>query len=64
MSPLVLLTVQGGQRAIEFNRLTGVKEIVVGEGTHFCVPWLEWPIIFDIRTRPRMIKSVTGTRGE
>ena len=26
------------------------------------IPWLEWPIIFDVRTRPRAIKSSTGTR--
>ena len=26
------------------------------------IPWFEWPIIFDVRTRPRAIKSQTGTR--
>ncbi|CAE7842334.1 PHB1 [Symbiodinium sp. KB8] len=57
-----IYSVQGGQRAVEFNRLTGVKDAVVEEGTHFCLPWFEWPIIFDVRTRPRMIKSMTGTR--
>lgn len=33
------------------------------QGTHFVIPWIERPIIFDVRTRPRAIKSVTGTRG-
>lgn len=45
-----------------FNRLVGVKKDVISEGTHLVIPWFEWPIIMDIRTRPRAIKSQTGTR--
>jgi hypothetical protein len=26
------------------------------------VPWLQTPTIFDIRTRPRSISSITGTK--
>lgn len=51
-----------GERAIVFNRLVGVKETVYAEGTHMVIPYFEWPIIFDVRTRPRAIKSQTGTR--
>ena len=40
----------------------GVKPFVLSEGTHVAIPWFEWPIIFDVRTRPRAIKSTTGTR--
>ena len=54
--------VKPGERAIVFNRLSGVKNAVYGEGTHIVTPWFEWPIIFDVRTRPRAIKSQTGTR--
>jgi prohibitin 2 len=54
--------VKPGERAIVFNRLSGVKPHVYGEGTHVVVPWFEWPIVFDVRTRPRAIKSQTGTR--
>lgn len=54
--------VKAGERAIVFNRVTGVKAFVYGEGTHAVVPWFEWPIVFDVRTRPRAIKSQTGTR--
>lgn len=54
--------VRPGERAIVFNRLEGVKGHVYGEGTHLVLPWFEWPIIFDVRTRPRAIKSQTGTR--
>lgn len=55
--------VRPGERAIKFNRVKGVLPDAVSEGTHFLVPWLEWPIVFDVRTRPRAIKSTTGTRG-
>ena len=53
----------GGHRAVIFDRFQGIKPDVIGEGTHFMVPWLHKPIIFDIRTRPRSIPSVTGTKG-
>ncbi len=36
----------------------------VGEGTHFRIPWVQQPNIMDIRTRPRTISSVTGTKGK
>ncbi|KAH3900915.1 probable Prohibitin-1 [Saccharomycodes ludwigii] len=54
--------VQGGSRAVIFDRLSGVKSQVVGEGTHFLVPWLQKPIIFDVRTKPKSIATNTGTK--
>ena len=32
-------------------RFVGVKKEVVGEGTHFMIPWVQRPIIYDIRAR-------------
>lgn len=60
----VLLTVDGGQRAVIFDRFAGVKDEVIGEGTHFLVPWLQKPILFDIRSTPRVISTITGSKGE
>ncbi|KAG8366796.1 hypothetical protein BUALT_Bualt16G0005000 [Buddleja alternifolia] len=57
-----LYTVDGGQRAVLFDRFRGVIEDTVGEGTHFLVPWLQKPYIFDIRTRPHTFSSVSGTK--
>lgn len=57
-----LYTVQGGHRAIVFNRLTGIKDEIQGEGTHLRVPWFEWPVQYDVRTKPRNIASLTGSR--
>lgn len=54
--------VKGGSRAVIFDRLSGVKETVSSEGTHFLVPWLQRAIIFDVRTRPRNIATTTGSK--
>lgn len=54
---------EGGHRALLFNRLIGVKEEVQLEGMHFMIPWFEMPIIYDIRPKPRMIQSLTGSKG-
>lgn len=54
--------VEGGHRAIVFNRLTGMKETVYGEGLNFNIPWFEHPIIYDIRTRPVNLQTLTGSK--
>lgn len=35
---------------------------MVGEGTHFIIPWVQKPIIFDIRSRPRNVPVITGSK--
>lgn len=55
--------VDGGQRAVIFDRFSGVKDEVTGEGTHFLIPWVQKPIIFDIRSTPRAISTITGSKG-
>mmetsp|Transcript_22905 Transcript_22905/g.77959 ORF Transcript_22905/g.77959 Transcript_22905/m.77959 type:complete len:288 (+) Transcript_22905:80-943(+) len=57
-----LYDVDGGERAVIFDRLRGVLQTTSGEGTHLLVPLLQYPIIFDVRTRPRTISSATGTK--
>lgn len=57
------LPVKGGERAVIFNRIGGIKENSYGEGTHLMLPWFERPIIFEVRTRPRQIQSLTGSKG-
>ncbi|XP_071702939.1 prohibitin-3, mitochondrial-like [Rutidosis leptorrhynchoides] len=57
-----LYTVDGGQRAVLFDRFRGVLDDTVGEGTHFLIPWLQTPYIFDIRTRPHTFSSISGTK--
>ncbi|KAH0755242.1 hypothetical protein KY290_025512 [Solanum tuberosum] len=57
-----LYTVDGGQRAVLFDRFKGIIDDVVGEGTHFLVPWVQKPFIFDIRTKPHTFSSFSGTK--
>lgn len=57
-----LYTVEGGHRAVVFNRVTGINPLVQNEGTHIRIPWFDIPYIFDIRTRPKTIRSPTGTK--
>jgi regulator of protease activity HflC (stomatin/prohibitin superfamily) len=54
--------VRGGTRAVIFDRLSGVQEKVVNEGTHFLIPWLQKSIIYDVRTKPRNISTTTGSK--
>lgn len=58
-----MVLVEGGHRAVIFDRFYGVKHEVVGEGTHFLIPVLQKPIIFDARAKPRNIPVVTGSKG-
>lgn len=54
--------VRGGTRAVIFDRLSGVQEKVMNEGTHFLIPWLQRAIIYDVRTKPRNISTTTGSK--
>lgn len=54
--------VKGGTRAVIFDRLSGVKDQVVNEGTHFLIPWLQKAIVYDVRTKPRNISTTTGSK--
>lgn len=58
-----LYNVDGGERVVMFDSLRGgVLPNVIGEGTHFMIPVIQRPITMDIRTKPREIPSVTGTK--
>jgi prohibitin 1 len=54
--------VKGGSRAVIFDRLSGVQDKVVKEGTHFLIPWLQKSIVYDVRTKPRNISTTTGSK--
>jgi len=54
--------VDGGQRAIIFSRLQGVQNDIYSEGLHFRIPWFQYPIIYDVKAKPRKISSPTGSK--
>ncbi|KAL8162593.1 hypothetical protein V2J09_014082 [Rumex salicifolius] len=57
-----LYNVDGGHRAVVFNRIYGIKDKVYPEGTHLMIPWFERPIIYDVRARPNLVESTSGSR--
>jgi len=57
-----IFTVEGGHRAVIFNRLVGMKNETYGEGLNFNIPWFERPVIYDIRTRPCNLQTLTGSK--
>lgn len=57
-----MYTVDGGHRAIMFNRIGGIQDYSLAEGLHFRLPWFQYPIIYDVRARPRKITSPTGSK--
>ena len=53
----------GGHCAVICHRFSGgIQDYVVKEGSHFRIPLVTYPTIFDIRIRPRVISSRTGTK--
>ncbi|KAL7545419.1 hypothetical protein ACHAWF_008767 [Thalassiosira exigua] len=57
-----VFTVDGGHRAVVFNRLLGMKPHIYNEGLNFNIPWFERPVIYDIRTRPVNLQTLTGSK--
>lgn len=57
-----LYTVTPGHRAILYSRLAGILPTPKNEGTHLLLPFIERPIIFDIRAKPTVIASLSGTK--
>ena len=54
--------VPGGHRAVLFDRFRGVIPTPSGEGTHFLIPWVQRPIIYDCRATPRNVPVETGSK--
>ncbi|KAJ3089527.1 Prohibitin-1, subunit of the prohibitin complex (Phb1p-Phb2p) [Quaeritorhiza haematococci] len=57
-----MYNVEGGHRAVIFDRARGIIPKVVSEGTHFLIPWWQRAFIFDVRTKPRNISTTTSSR--
>ncbi|RAO71854.1 uncharacterized protein BHQ10_007866 [Talaromyces amestolkiae] len=57
-----LFNVDGGHRAIKYSRISGVKKEIYNEGTHINIPWIETPVVYDVRAKPRNVASLTGTK--
>jgi prohibitin 2 len=56
-----LYTVETGHKAFKFNKITGVRDTTYAEGLHFKIPYLEKAIIYNVKSQPTQIKSITGS---
>lgn len=54
--------VEGGHRAIVYNRVVGIKDTIYSEGTHLKLPWFERAVTYDVRARPHVVTSTSGSR--
>lgn len=63
-----IVTVRPGHLGIIYNRFPlgtsqGIQELgVCREGMNFVIPWFQRAIIYDIRTRPKLINSTSGSK--
>ncbi len=46
-----------------FDQFQGLSPQVRGEGTHFYIPWVQRPTIYDVRSQPRNIPVITPSKG-
>ena len=47
---------------MKFNALTGLNNAVYTEGANFAIPYVETPILFEIRNRPFEVSSASGSK--
>ena len=53
--------VGAGERAVIFNRFSGVQAGQLGEGLHFVIPWVQTPTTYDIKTQTY---TMSGSQSE
>lgn len=54
--------VNTGQKAFKFNKFSGVMMTTYNEGWHLKIPYLEKPVIYNVKSQPTKIESSTGTK--
>ena len=57
-----LCNMDAGHWVVIFDGFGGVQDIVIEEGTHFLIPWVQKPIISDCRSRPCNVPVNTGSK--
>lgn len=58
-----LYTVPAGERGIIFDRFRGgIQDQAAGEGAHLLMPFIQKVDFMDVRTKPKVISTETGTK--
>lgn len=58
--PIVIIG--AGERGVVFNNFSGVEDRILGEGTHFRVPFLQSVISMDIKTQKTDVKAEAASK--
>lgn len=58
----IIFDVDGGHRAVIFDKFRGVMPDVKGEGTHFVIPFIQEPKIYPVRMMPHLLPVMTPSR--
>ena len=54
--------VDGGEKALIFDKFRGLRTKIMSEGLHFKIPFLQEPVIFDVRLNPNVLETRTPTK--
>lgn len=58
-----VVTVQPGHMGIVYSRVGGLKDkATLTEGMNFLIPWFQRAVVYDIRTRPQLINTQSGSK--
>lgn len=58
-----IVTIRPGQIGIVYNRIGGISETRrCFEGMNFIVPWFQRAIVYDVKTRPQLINTQSGSK--
>lgn len=57
-----LFNVDGGERAVMWTMFGGIKDKTYDEGTHFMIPYFYRPHLYNVKLRPKLIQTTTGTK--
>lgn len=59
-----VVTIQPGHLGIIYNRFGGLREnYVMKDGLNFVIPWFQRAIVYDVRTRPQLVNTQSGSKG-
>jgi len=58
----VIYNVDPGCRGVIFDRFRGVLDTISDEGTHLFIPMVQTPIIYDVKTLPKVLRTSTGSK--
>lgn len=60
-----IVTIEPGHVGLVYNRVSGLDDTPTGklqEGFHFIIPWFQRAIVYDIRTRPQLVNTSSGSK--